>query len=253
MILSIIMLLFGIIIVLDLSSPENGHTSNKVYIEYFTKMFLTSSKAGLDYKNIYFMYIQDTMYIKNTKVSPNYLLIKNHGSGVENFINMNVFKTIVLKMATHREKQIYYPTLGIGVFLVIASLWVLFDYENAFMTVISFILSAIIGFLVSAILNVFLAYTVGIRYNPRTRFLTIDYKFTKNWFSTIYKYLTAATGLLLTLIITSSTEMESTVSNLYDSLVQQGIVQASIFVALILFFIGIAVIYFAYRKLYPQQ
>ncbi|MFX0077346.1 MAG: hypothetical protein ACFE96_18035 [Candidatus Hermodarchaeota archaeon] len=155
-------------------------------------------------------------------------------------------------MATHREKQIYYPMLGVGVFLVIASLWVLFDYENAFMTVISFILSAIIGFLISAILNVFLAYTVGIRYNPRTRFLTIDYKFTKNWFSTIYKYLTTATGLLLTLIITSSTEMESMVSNLYDSLVQQGIVQASIFVALILFFIGIAVIYFAYRKLYPQ-
>ena len=141
-------------------------------------------------------------------------------------------------MSFHREKQLTSILIGIGVFLVLASLWVLFFPESAWKAVISFGLSAIVGFLVSAILNAILAYILGIRYNPKVGF-TIDYKFTKKWFSTTYSVLTVATGTLLTLIIISSDEIESITDNIYSSFVQQGFVQFSIFAALIGLMIGV--------------
>ena len=156
-------------------------------------------------------------------------------------------------MASHREKQYYYVLLAVGVFLVLASLWILLDYENAFITVISFVLSSIGGFLVGALISAALGYTLGIRYNPRQRFFTIDFKFTKKWFSTSFTVFTIVFGVLLTLIITSSDLMDVFTSDLYNYFVEIGVVQSTILSAAIGLISGGLLIYFTFNHLSPRQ
>ena len=172
---------------------------------------------------------------------------------MENFINVNVSKTIVLKMATHREKQYHYVLLSVGVFLVLASLWILFDYQNAFTTVISFILSSIAGFLASTFISACLGVLLGIRFNPKLKAFTIDHKFTKEWFSKAFKVIAIALGVLLTLMITSSNQMDSLTNDFYNSFVELGVVQSSIIFAGIGLIVGGLLIYFTLDRLKSSQ
>jgi len=124
--------------------------------------------------------------------------------------------------SSHHVKTNAFLITGVGFLFILSSAFILYDPENAWMSIISYGISFLTGIIISAIINRGLGYMMGIRRNKTGQY-SINYKFTQQYFSSTYKWLTIIIGIIIGLWINSLPGTNQQTVEIYNSIIKQGL------------------------------